>query len=465
VELTFLGGAGTVTGSRTLVTAAGRRILVDCGLFQGLKQLRLRNRAPFPIPPAEIDAVVLTHAHIDHTGYLPLLVRNGFSGPVYCTPATADLCRLLLLDSGYLQEEEAARANRYGYSKHTPALPLYTKLDAERALHHLVPVPFDADHTASPADEVSFRYRRAGHILGAASVTLTAEGTNIAFSGDVGRYGDPLLPDPEPVPAADFVVLESTYGGRRHDDADPAEVLADVISRTAARGGTVVIPAFAVGRAQSLLYYLHRLRLQEAIPALPLFIDSPMAGSATDLMTTHAADHRLSRREWADVLGSVTITASVEESKQISRRPGPKVIISASGMATGGRVLHHLAHYATNARNTILFAGYQAPGTRGAIMLSGAHHIRIHGADVPVRAEVAVVHGLSAHADADELMRWLGGFERPPSGVFLNHGEAAAADALRFRIVKELGWPVHVPEHNEHVALARAMEGAIGVTT
>jgi metallo-beta-lactamase family protein len=461
VELTFLGAAGTVTGSRTLLTTERSTVLVDCGLFQGLKPLRLRNRAPFPVEPATIDAVVLTHAHIDHTGYLPLLVRNGFRGPIYCTAATADLCGLLLPDSGYLQEEEAARANRYGYSKHAPALPLYTRADAERALEQFVPVEFGAETVASPARDVRFRFRRAGHILGAACVTLSAGGATVAFSGDIGRYDDPMLDDPEPVPSADCVVLESTYGDRRHEDADPADALADVVVRTAKRGGVIVVPSFAVGRAQALLLHLHRLLGAGRIPPLPIFIDSPMATKATALMATHIDDHRLDEAEWAAVLRSATMTSSIEESKAINRRRGPMIIISASGMATGGRILHHLTRYAPDHRNTILLVGHQAIGTRGAALLAGADRLRIHGADVAVRAEVASVHGLSAHGDADELMRWLAGIGAPPRHVYLNHGEPAASEALRARIDAELGWQATVAADGQRVQVEPASPAAM----
>lgn len=450
MELTFLGAAGTVTGSRFLLSHGAHRLLVDCGLFQGLKQLRLRNREPFPVPPGEIEEVILTHAHLDHSGYLPLLVRNGFRGPVHCTPATADLCGILLPDSGYLQEEEAARANRYGYTKHRPALPLYTREDAGRSLDHLRTVELGRD--VETAGGLRFRFGRAGHILGSATVLVTGPRT-IAFSGDLGRPRDPLLKPPEPIRAADYLVLESTYGDRVHRREDPGDTLADVVNRTVARGGVVIIPSFAVGRAQSVLYHLALLRARGRIPRVPVYVDSPMAVDATRIFRTHADEHRLTTPQVVAMRQIATIANTPDESKAIDRDDDPKIIISASGMATGGRVLFHLARFAPDARNTVLFVGYQAAGTRGAAMLAGAKEIKIHGAYVPVRAEVAVLDGMSAHADRDEILEWLGGFECPPRQTFLVHGEPAAADALRLRIQDRLGWKVKVAEHGERVAL------------
>jgi len=450
MDLTFLGAAGTVTGSRFLVSHNGYRLLVDCGLFQGLKQLRKRNWAPFPVDPARIDEIILTHAHLDHTGYLPVLVRDGFRGSVHCTPATADLCGILLPDSGYLQEEEAARANRYGYTKHKPALPLYTREDAERALERLSLVPLR--HITETAGGMRFRFDRAGHILGSATVVLEGERT-IAFSGDLGRMRDPLMKSPERIRAADYLVLESTYGDRAHPREDPGDVLAEAINRTVARGGVIIIPSFAVGRAQSVLYQLAVLRARNEIPRIPIYIDSPMAADATRLFQAHADEHRLSTPQIVAMSQTARITNSADESKALDRDNDPKIIISASGMATGGRVLFHLARFAPDPRNTVLFVGYQAAGTRGAAMAAGAKAIKIHGNYVPVRAEVRVIDGMSAHADAEEILEWLGGFERPPRRTFLVHGEPAAADALRLAIQDRLGWEVHVAEHNERVEL------------
>ncbi len=450
MELTFLGATRTVTGSKYLVSDGRAPVLVDCGLFQGLKELRLENRRPFPVPPSAIGAVVLTHAHLDHTGYLPLLSAAGFEGPAYCTPATADLCGIMLPDSGHLQEEEAARANEKGYSKHSPALPLYTRADAEHALEHLAPQGMGKAFTAG---DIAVRFHRAGHILGSATATLQHDGATIVFSGDLGRPNDPILLPAEPVRAADYLVIESTYGDRAHGPEDSEAVLAEVINRTAKRGGVVVIPSFAVGRTQTLLYHIHALLERHDIPDLPVFVDSPMAVDATEIMLRHREEHHLSDDEVAGMRGTARMTNSSEESKAIDRRPGPMIIISASGMATGGRVLFHLARFAPDARNTILLAGYQAVGTRGADMMSGADHVRIHGADVPVHAEVVALHGLSAHADADELMAWLGGFQSAPRQVFVTHGEPEAAEALRARIERELGWRASVPSYGDRVRL------------
>jgi metallo-beta-lactamase family protein len=450
-ELGFYGAAGTVTGSRFLLTCERQKVLVDCGLFQGLKYLRLRNRAPFPIPPRDVDNVVLTHAHLDHSGYLPALVRDGYAGSVSATIGTVDLCRILLPDSGYLQEEEAERANRHGYSRHHPALPLYTRADAEAAVHRLDAVPFDSMQETGGG--VRFTLRRAGHILGAASALLEAGGVRVFFSGDVGRPDDPLLFPPAPVPSADYMVVESTYGDRVHPDQAPAEALRDVVRRTVRRGGVVVVPAFAVGRSQSLLYLLHQLRESGEIPEIPIFLDSPMAANATDLMAHHAGEHRLDREACGRVFGVAQVTRNVEESKAIDRRIGPMIIVSASGMATGGRVLFHIRRFADDPRNTILLVGHQAAGTRGAALQQGARELKIHGVRVSVHAEVAVLHGLSAHADADELLQWLRTAPAPPKRIFLTHGEPVASDTLRLRIQDELGWNTSVPEHGQIVRL------------
>jgi metallo-beta-lactamase family protein len=443
ISLRFLGAAGTVTGSRHLLTIGDARVLVDCGLFQGFKRLRLKNWAPFPVAPPQIDAVILTHAHIDHSGYLPLLVRNGFRGPILCTDATRDLCQILLPDSGFLQEKDAERANRYGYTKHKPALPLYTKQDAEICLEAFAPRPFRQSFEVLPG--ITAQMRPAGHILGAATVELRAAGRTIVFSGDLGRYDSATMPDAEPVPAADVLVVESTYGNRVHAPADPEDEIAAVVRETAARGGTVLIPAFAVGRAQSLLFHLARLKQDGRIPHIPVFLDSPMAVNASDVFCDHLADHRLSAEECHAACDVATYIRTPDESRALNETEMPKVIISASGMATGGRVLHHLNVYAPDSRNTILFAGFQAGGTRGAAMVAGADRIKIHGAYVPIRAEVQNLGMLSAHADRDEILRWLRGFTASPSKVFIVHGEPDASEALRVAIGDELGWDCDVP--------------------
>jgi len=452
VEIRFLGAAGTVTGSRHLIEAAGRRVLVDCGLFQGLKALRERNRAPFPVDPASIDAVVLTHAHLDHSGWLPALVREGFAGPIYCTAATADLTRILLADSAHLQEEEADFANRHGYSRHRPALPLYTVRDAERAAERLEPVAWNEETPV--AEGITATLTRVGHIPGTAAVRISAEGRAVGVSGDVGRPGDPLLPDPDPLPACDWLLLESTYGDRLHPAGDTAEEIARVVERTASRGGAVVIPAFAVGRAQEVAYHLHRLMRSGRIPGLPVFLDSPMASRAIAAACAHPEAMRLSPADCREVTSFLRVADTVAESKRIDAMRVPCVVISASGMATGGRVLHHLEALAPDPRNSILFSGFQAPGTRGAQLLAGARDVKIHGEWVTVRAEVARIDTLSAHADYEELIGWVSRMERKPRSIFLVHGEPAAADALRVRIADRLGIPCTIPRQDDHVTLA-----------
>jgi metallo-beta-lactamase family protein len=451
MHLTFLGATGTVTGSKYLLEMGGRRILVDCGLFQGFKQLRLRNWEPLPVSPRSIDMVVLTHAHLDHTGYLPLLVRNGFAGRVICTSGTRDFCAILLPDSGHLQEQDAEFANRHGYSKHQPALPLYTEADARAALERLDAIDYGVPHDLGGG--VSLTFRNAGHILGAATASLSAGDRTITFSGDLGRPNDPILLPPDVIARTDYLLVESTYGDRKHDPGEPAALLAEIINRTATRGGTVLIPAFAVGRAQALLFYLQRLKSAGKIPNLPIFLDSPMAIDAGDVLLAHRGEHRLNQTQCRALHGVARETRSPEESKAIDRSAVPSIVISASGMATGGRVLHHLKVFAPDERNTILFAGYQAGGTRGAALVAGAKQIKMHGGQVQVRAEVLNLDMLSAHADADEIIAWLRGFQAPPRTTFIIHGEPEGADALRHRIEKELGWIVRVPAYRDEVEL------------
>ena len=451
MELTFLGATGTVTGSRYLVNTGSKKILVDCGLFQGYKHLRLRNRAPLPVNPAEIDVVVLSHAHLDHSGYLPLLIKNGFSGKVYCSEATRDLCAILLPDSGHLQEEEARYANKRGYSKHTPALPLYTLEDAEHAMQAFSPIPFEKD--IALGGSLSARLIPNGHILGSGCVRIKDARTSLLFSGDLGRPNDLIMHAPERVRQADYLVMESTYGNRRHDPVDPQIAFAEIIHRTVERGGTILIPSFAVGRAQTLLYYIHLLKATHAIPDIPVFLNSPMAADATRIFHKHRGEHRLTDAQCDAMCRAAHIINSVEESKALNERKDPMIIISASGMATGGRVLHHLKVLAPDARNTILFAGFQAGGTRGAAMLNGAEAIKIHGEYVPLRAEVAALDNLSAHADYEEIIDWLKHFHAPPRQTFITHGEPAAADALRHCIEERFRWNVRVPDYLEKVTL------------
>jgi metallo-beta-lactamase family protein len=450
-SLRFIGANATVTGSRYLVEAGNARLLIDCGLFQGYKPLRLRNWAPFPVDPASIDAVVLTHAHLDHSGYLPRLIRSGFKGRVWCTEATRSLCRIMLPDSGRLQEEEAGYADRKGSSKHHPAEPLYSEADALRSLNQLQGVAFE--HTFEPVPGVRATLRRQGHILGAAAVTLEFEGRRITFSGDIGRPHDPVMLAPVPPAESDWIVTESTYGDRTHPAIELKQELLAVLQRTAARGGVVVIPSFAVGRAQMLLHVIAQLQSEGLLTSVPVYLNSPMATDVTALYRQFPDQHRLSVDE-LDAMRRITrIVNSVEESKALNQRKGPMIIVSASGMVTGGRVLHHLIAFAGDARNAIVLCGYQAGGTRGAALANGAKSVRIYGQDVTVNAEVVQLAAGSAHADADEILAWLRAGPKPPRTVFVTHGEPDAADALRKRIERELGWTAHVPDYLEQIDL------------
>jgi metallo-beta-lactamase family protein len=451
MRLTFMGAAGTVTGSKYLLEHGGRRMLVDCGLFQGLKQLRLRNWDAFPLPPEKIDAVILTHAHIDHSGYLPALAKQGFKGRVFSTHATRALATLLLPDSGHLQEEDAFYANRHGFSKHQPALPLYTEEDARSVLKQFKPQDYGEAFEPIPGAKV--RFSLAGHILGAASVHVSWDGGSVLFSGDLGRNEDMVMRPPEAPPAADYVLIESTYGARIHEQEDPATLLAATINRTAARGGIVVVPAFAVGRAQALMYMVSNLKREGRIPDLPVFLNSPMAADATEIYHKHQKEHRLDAEQCDRMCHAAKIVNSVEESRKLNEMRYPAVIISASGMATGGRVVHHLKAFAPDHRNTILLAGYQGVGTRGAALAGGAKEVKIHGQYVPVRAEVVSLGSLSAHADRTELLHWIGRLPRSPRRVFVTHGEAAAADSLRQAIEEKHGWPALVAEQMQAVEL------------
>ncbi|CAM2198334.1 metallo-beta-lactamase family protein [Paraburkholderia kururiensis] len=451
MKLTFLGATETVTGSKYLLEAGGLRILIDCGLFQGTKNLRLRNWGELPVPVDSLDAVILTHAHIDHSGYLPVLARNGYRGPVYCTPGTLDLCEVMLRDSARLQEEEAEFANRHGYSKHHPALPLYTVDDAERVLRQFVPRDFDVP---TPLNErVAFRLLPAGHILGAASVVLCCGHKLIAFSGDLGRPNDPIMRAPAPPVHANYLVVESTYGDRLHEPGDPIDELEALFSKTFARGGVVVMPCFAVGRAQEILHYIAQLKVAGRMPNVPVYLDSPMATSVTDIYRHHLRDHRLTLSQ-AEAIGKAAIMVrTVDQSKAIGEHRGPMVIIAGSGMATGGRVLHHLKAYAPDPRNTIALVGYQAAGTRGAALAAHEPSIKIHGEYVRVRAHVETISSLSAHADYSETLAWLGHLSIPPERTFVTHGEPAAADALRRRIEETLHWRCEVPTWMQSVEL------------
>lgn len=446
VNITFLGGAGTVTGSKYLVQHEGQRLLVDCGLFQGYKQLRLRNWNPLPVTPTDVDAVLLTHAHLDHSGYLPLMYRQGFRGRVHATAATCDLCGILLPDSGHIQEEDAAFLNRHGYTKHSPAMPLYGKHDALLSLQLLHPVGLGQPFAPLPGWRATFS--SAGHILGAASVLVEVAGRRILFSGDLGRPDDMVMQAPDAPPQADTVLIESTYGNRTHPAEDLLAEIAPALQRVAARGGVAVVPVFAVGRAQAVLHAIARLKAEDRIPhGLPIFLDSPMAVHTTELYVRHAKLHRLQGQDLKALQHVATMIETPEQSKALANRHGPMVILAASGMATGGRVLHHLARYLPDHRNMVILTGFQAAGTRGATLASGGTHVRLHGQEVPVRAEVVALQSSSAHADGTQLLDWLGRMPSAPQQVYVVHGEPEAADTLRQRIERELKWRVAVPEH------------------
>jgi metallo-beta-lactamase family protein len=457
-SLTFLGAAGTVTGSRYLLETDGHRVLVDCGLFQGLKELRLRNWEPLPIEADRVDAVVLTHAHVDHCGYLPRLVAQGFRGRIFCTGGTADLCRIILPDAGRIAEEDAREANRGGYTRHQPALPLFTEADACRALGQLQPFGFDRAAPVAPGIEV--RFINSGHLLGSAFVLLTlVSGRQVVFSGDVGRYDRPILPDPLPVPRADVLLLESTYGDRVHEADPDGSRLAEVVNDTVRRGGKLIIPAFAVGRVEEVVYWLKKLEEARRIPVLPVYLDSPMAIEALRDYANRAneldPDVQAARGELSRFATMrFQLVSSPQQSTELVASKLTSIVISSSGMATGGRVLHHLKAALPNPRNTVLFTGYQAAGTRGRQLIEGATEIRIHGQMVPVAAKIAILESMSAHADADELVRWARGFSSPPRVTYLVHGEPAALDAMKARVEGDLpGWHAEIAGYLRSVEL------------
>ncbi|MDX1456433.1 MAG: MBL fold metallo-hydrolase [Marinobacter sp.] len=446
MELRFLGGAGTVTGSRYLLSDSKHRLLVDCGLYQGVKNLRRRNWAPFPVSPDTIDAVVLTHAHIDHSGYLPALVKHGFKGRIYCTRATHELCKVLLPDAGYLQEEDAKYAWRKGFSRHAHPEPLFTEKDAWESLKHFEPVHFH--EAVEPVRGMSVRFTPAGHILGSACVHIQHRESNrtVVFSGDVGRQHDLIMRPPEPLDGADILVCESTYGDRLHEKVDPEQTLVEIINRTSSRGGIVLIPAFAVGRAQMLLYIIHKLMHEGRLPRLPVYLNSPMAIKATEIFCRHHKEHRLSEADCRLIDENTEFVRTVEDSIELNNKRFPCVIVSASGMASGGRVLHHLKTLLPNARNSVVFAGFQAPGTRGDALVNGADSVKIHGEYWPVKAEIHNLDTLSAHGDYNEILEWLGQGQLSPEKVFVTHGEPLSSDTMRKHLCERFGWDTEVPE-------------------
>jgi len=453
-SLTFLGAARTVTGSKYLLEVDGQRVLFDCGLFQGLKELRLRNWSPLPVPPETIDAVVLTHAHIDHSGWLPRLVGQGFKGPIFCTGGTADLCKLVLPDAAHLQEEDAKFANKRGFSKHSPALPLYTEADAAEALTRFRPQPFNQKISILSGLEVEFI--NAGHLLGSSYILLTRQdksGGRILFGGDLGRYSRPILPDPSPGVAADVLLLESTYGDRLHPAEDDGATLARIITETVARRGKVIVPAFAIGRVEELLYWIFKLEDEGRLAKVPIYVDSPMALKGLEYYNTRTDELDEEIVAMRRKLPRFTSVNSAMESKALVENDIPAVIIASSGMATGGRVVHHLFAGLPEPRNTILFVGYQAAGTRGRQLEDGAQYVKIFGQHVPVHARIEKIDGMSSHADSGEIVRWLRTLPRAPKTTYLVHGEVVAQDALKARITKELGWNVEIPSHGQKVEL------------
>ncbi|MGD9107712.1 MAG: MBL fold metallo-hydrolase [Gammaproteobacteria bacterium] len=451
MRLTFLGATQTVTGSKYLIEADNLKILVDCGLFQGLKELRLRNWEPLPVDPKTIDYVILTHAHIDHSGYLPLLVKNGFKGKILCSAATNALCRILLPDSGRLHEEDARFANRKGFSKHKPALPLYTENDAKNVFKYLEIIDWDKEYTL--ATDFRIQLTPVGHILGANYVTIKYNHKSLAFSGDVGRFDDPIIKAPAAIEHADYLVVESTYGDRLHSDADPKKLLAKIINETSKRSGVIIIPAFAVGRSQLIMYYLYQLKQAELIPNIPIYLDSPMATNVSQLYCDYSNLHKLSKDSINAICNSIEYVKTPEESMEIDKYSFPKIIISASGMATGGRVLHHLKRFIEYEKNSVVFTSFQAAGTRGARLLNGEKSIKIHGRFIPVKAQIADIDNLSAHADYEDILHWLEGIENTPKRIFITHGELHASLSAKEKIENKFGWTCIVPKYGYTVEL------------
>lgn len=451
MEIQFLGATQTVTGSKYLIQTEQMKILVDCGLFQGYKELRLRNWAQIPVNPREIDYVLLTHAHIDHSGYIPLLVKNGFRGKIICTESTYDLCKILLPDSGYLQEEEAFYANKKGYSKHHPALPLYTREDAELSLNYFQPIELNTRFKMHDNFYSSFHY--ASHILGAAFIQLHHHDVSVLFSGDLGRTNDPILNPPQEPLESNYIVIESTYGNRLHDATNPEKQLGEIINRTVKRSGILLIPAFAVGRTQTLLYYIQQLKSKKIIGDIPVFVDSPMATNATKIFPNHSNESRLTVQQCLAFCNGAKYISSTEDSIALGLKKIPMILISASGMATGGRVIHHIRNFAPDYRNTILFSGYQAGGTRGDRLVRGEKEIKIFGQMIPVHAEIIQMENTSAHADYNDILTWLAHLKNAPKKVFITHGENQSAESLKEKIERKFHWNCVIPSYLDQVKL------------
>lgn len=464
--LSFWGGVGTVTGSKYLIETERARVLVDCGMFQGLKELRERNWQEPPFDPRAIDSVLITHAHIDHTGYLPRLVKQGFKGPVYCSRGTAELLKILLPDAGRLQEEDADYRNRHKLTKHTPALPLYTEDDAFASIELIKPLP-NTGEALDVAKGIRAGFRIAGHILGSSMVLVEIDeagadraGRRVLFSGDLGHYDQPIIRDPVAPPTCDYLLVESTYGDRLHDPVDPKVALARIINDAVSRNSAVLIPAFAVGRSQELVYLIRELEDEKTIPVLPVYVDSPMAAAATVVYGNRKEEHDeayasvLARQRHPLRTHSMTTATSRAQSKSLNDVQGTRVIISASGMMTGGRVMHHALRLVPDPDATLVFVGYQAAGTLGRKILDGEREVRILGQQVPVRCRLERIGGFSAHADWKEVIRWLEGMSAGPRRTFLTHGEPPAANAMAGHINERFGWTVAVPAYGERFELS-----------
>jgi metallo-beta-lactamase family protein len=446
MKLRFLGGAGTVTGSKALLEINYKKILVDCGLFQGLKELRLKNWEELPINSNEINAVFLTHAHLDHSGYLPVLIKNGYKGKIYCSEATKDLAKIILLDSGKIQEEDAHRANEHHYTKHEKAVPLYDKEDAAKTISHFQ--TFELNKWFNLSDDIKFKFLNSGHILGSTFIVFEIDGKTIVFSGDVGRKHPILLNRYQYIDKADYLVIESTYGNRLHEQVNIKDALLNHILKTYEKGGTLIIPTFSVERAQEIIYLLSILKRENKLPNIPIYLDSPMGVNATEVYLNHKNNHILSDEDISSMLTTVQLVSDVETSKAIVRDKNQKIVLAGSGMITGGRVLHYLENLISDSKNSILIVGYQAVGTRGRALISGDHEIKFFGKYHNVKADVSEITGFSGHADQSELLDWLKHYKNSPTLTFINHGEPHQSQALKTKIRNELGWKCTVAKIN-----------------